>query len=299
MVGNAGRQAPPPAAVPGVPVPPYQQYPTGHERQNETYVLADAANAAIPKDIRDRFPQDDQGRVLFFTRPPLDTRHIVTGRSANEKTQPLAHTQAYLEAKAARQELIAERKRVLQASIAQSNTATNGTSRHSPSPKRLKVGSFADETREADGRIRADPAKAADIQRDFTAAEQQRVQAVKAAALAKMQRGIAQATANDYRRRYGEENALRFFEEDVARQIERETRWKQDVAMRKAAEEGVGGNGGRVVLGKDLESGAEEEEDKIARDTRRMLSKNFWTGRYPDGTGRWEDDWDNRLPRPT
>jgi hypothetical protein len=30
-----------------------------------------------------------------------------------------------------------------------------------------------------------------------------------------------------------------------------------------------------------------------------MLSKNFWTGRYPDGTGRWEDDWDNRLPRPT
>jgi hypothetical protein len=266
---------------------PYQQYPTGHERQNETYVLSDAANAAIPKDIRDRFPQDDEGRVLFFTRPPLDTRHTVTGRSANEKTQPLAHTQAYLEAKAARQELIAERKRALQASIDQANATTNGDSHHEPSPKRLKTGTFADETRDPDGRIRADPAKAAAIQREFTAAEAKRIHDVKAAALAKMQQGIVQATADDYRRRYGAD-ALRFFEEDMERQVERETRWKQDLVMRQAAE-GRGGHGEEKL----------SKEEKIAKDTTRMLSKNFWTGRYPDGTGRWEDDWDNRLPRPT
>ena len=36
------------------------------------YHLSDSANAAIPADIREQFQQDEQGRVLFFTKPPLD-----------------------------------------------------------------------------------------------------------------------------------------------------------------------------------------------------------------------------------
>ena len=42
------------------------------QRPAEVYHLSDSANAAIPADIREQFQQDEQGRVLFFTKPPLD-----------------------------------------------------------------------------------------------------------------------------------------------------------------------------------------------------------------------------------
>lgn len=244
-------------------------------------MLSDAANATIPKHIRDRFPQDDEGRVLFFTRPPLDTRHMVTGRSETEKDRPLAHSKEYLEAKEERDKAIKERKRAIQESIDKENAANGGDY------KRLKPGTFGEE-RDADGRIKANPSKAAEILKEYEAKQEEQsrkqreeVQALQTKALKKMQQGMVQATINDYRRKYGD-NALRYFEEDSARWKERELAWAQERAMRQ----------------QDSKPQLSEDE-KIRADTKRMLSQNFWTGRYPDGTGRFEDDFDNRLPRPS
>jgi len=41
-------------------------------RTVEVYRLPDSANAAIPQDIREQFQRDEDGRVLFFTTPPVD-----------------------------------------------------------------------------------------------------------------------------------------------------------------------------------------------------------------------------------
>ncbi|KAK5957702.1 hypothetical protein OHC33_000891 [Knufia fluminis] len=72
------------------------------QRTAEAYVLSDAANAAIPENVREQFPRDDQGRVLFFTTPPLDTRHIVSGSSEDEQGRPLEHSEQYQKALAIR-----------------------------------------------------------------------------------------------------------------------------------------------------------------------------------------------------
>lgn len=263
--------------------PQYPQYPiaSAHERHHETYVLSDAANAAIPKDIRDRFPQDDEGRVLFFTKPPLDTRRMVTGRSEREKSQPLAHTKEYLDAKAERDKLIKERKRVIQESLDKDSELSGG------GYKRLKAGTFGEE-RDVDGRIKANPAKAAEILKEHQAKQEEEAQKRQEAiaglqqrAVKMMRENMLQATANDYRRKYGDK-ALQYFEEDTARARERDLAWKQQQAMRQQ--------------NKEAEM---SQDDKIRADTKRMLSQNFWTGRFPDGTGRFEDDFDNRLPRPS
>ncbi|KAJ9499363.1 hypothetical protein H2202_004946 [Exophiala xenobiotica] len=87
----------------------YSQYSTHmqDQRGTEVYVLSNIANESIPKHIRDRFPQDDEGRVLFFTQPPVLPDTVVRGRDG----QPLAHTEKYLAAKAERDKIVATRKR--------------------------------------------------------------------------------------------------------------------------------------------------------------------------------------------
>ncbi len=80
------------------------------QRGAEVYVLSNIANESIPKHIRDRFPQDDEGRVLFFTQPPVLPDTVVRGRDG----QPLAHTEKYLAAKAERDKIVATRKRARQ-----------------------------------------------------------------------------------------------------------------------------------------------------------------------------------------
>lgn len=265
------------------PAQHYSQFSTAtpNERYHEAYVLSDAANATIPKDIRDRFPQDDEGRILFFTRPPLDTRRMVTGRSEQEKDKPLAHTEEYVKAKAKRDELIKDRKRTIQESIGPDG-AMNGRDY-----KRLKPGTF-DEERDVDGRIKANPAKAADILREYEAKQDEKAQeereqviVLHQKALKTMQQGMANAAAAEYRLRYGEK-ALQYFQEDTARSQERGITWKQEQAMQQQSQ--------KADIG---------DTDTIRADTKRMLSQNFWTGRFPDGTGRFEDDYDNRLPRPS
>ncbi|KAJ5798199.1 Bromodomain [Penicillium pulvis] len=72
-------------------------------RAVEVFHLSDAANAAIPADIRQQFHCDERGHVLFFSAPPLD---IIT------PAQPeLAHSLKYLARKEERQKHVAERKR--------------------------------------------------------------------------------------------------------------------------------------------------------------------------------------------
>jgi chromatin structure-remodeling complex subunit RSC1/2 len=58
---------------------------------NEVFHLPDAANAAIPEDIRNQFQSDSHSRVLFFTTPPVP-------KEAGRKR--LAHTPRYLAWKA-------------------------------------------------------------------------------------------------------------------------------------------------------------------------------------------------------
>ncbi|KAJ5937458.1 RSC complex subunit (RSC1) [Penicillium verhagenii] len=72
-------------------------------REVEVFHLSDAANAAIPSDIRQQFHCDERGRVLFFSTPPLDI--IVPARPE------LAHSLKYLARKEERQKQVADRKR--------------------------------------------------------------------------------------------------------------------------------------------------------------------------------------------
>lgn len=93
-------------------------------RGAETYVLSDPANASIPREIREQFPTDDQGRLLFFTQPPLNTQHVVSGSSEAEKGQPLRHSERYMKT-------LALRKRKAEEQLAESmevdEKATTGT----------------------------------------------------------------------------------------------------------------------------------------------------------------------------
>jgi chromatin structure-remodeling complex subunit RSC1/2 len=74
-------------------------------RPVEVFHLSDAANAAIPEDIRHQFHCDDQGRVLFFSTPPVDFIP-----PSNPK---LGHSLKYLATKEEHQKKVAERKRKL------------------------------------------------------------------------------------------------------------------------------------------------------------------------------------------
>jgi chromatin structure-remodeling complex subunit RSC1/2 len=88
-------------------------YPAGSnhiQREQDVFVLPDHVNASIPEEIRDQFPQDDQGRMLFFTKPPVDTRSVLQGRADGDRNKPLVHSAKFLEVKAELQRRRAESK---------------------------------------------------------------------------------------------------------------------------------------------------------------------------------------------
>ncbi|EMD00274.1 hypothetical protein BAUCODRAFT_30748 [Baudoinia panamericana UAMH 10762] len=72
----------------------------------EVYVLPDQANLSIPKEIRDQYQQDDTGRVLFFTAPPVAV--AVDGGGVGVK----GHSVRYLAEKARRAQLLAKKRKV-------------------------------------------------------------------------------------------------------------------------------------------------------------------------------------------
>ncbi|CAG8982462.1 hypothetical protein HYALB_00009956 [Hymenoscyphus albidus] len=63
-------------------------------RPVEVYHLPEPANFSIPPEIRSQFQQDEYGRVLFFTAPPLDANPIP------EEKRNLTHSLRYLADKA-------------------------------------------------------------------------------------------------------------------------------------------------------------------------------------------------------
>jgi chromatin structure-remodeling complex subunit RSC1/2 len=80
------------------------------QRHPEVYVMSDAANSSIPLSIRQQFPCDDHGRVLWFTTPPLNNppglAEVVSGRDG----KVLAHTPEYLAKREEKRKLIEERR---------------------------------------------------------------------------------------------------------------------------------------------------------------------------------------------
>lgn len=68
--------------------------------------MNDAANAAIPADIREQFQRDEQGRILFFTAPPVDVKALRT-----EKGEGLGHSVEYLAGKTQRDEKVREARK--------------------------------------------------------------------------------------------------------------------------------------------------------------------------------------------
>ena len=154
----------------------------------------------IPAEIREQFPQDEQGRVLFFTTPSADTQHIVQGRTSAEKGDQLAHSLRYLAVKAdrERERENAARKRQLHST----GDAEVENERVTESKKRVKAGFFAadGEQRDADGRISANPDKALQI----AAAQEQRLEFLKTRALATLVRQLNQGTDSFYKAEYGE-----------------------------------------------------------------------------------------------
>lgn len=105
--------------------------------------MSDAANASIPLETRQQFPCDDNGRVLWFTTPPLN--HTVTPLNivSPRDGKALAHTPEYLAAKEKRKKLIEERKRQIQdrsTAANQSAEAENRTENDGhPSSKRRRI----------------------------------------------------------------------------------------------------------------------------------------------------------------
>lgn len=81
------------APTPGnaAPAPQQQQNAYNPPRPIDVFTLADAANDAIPEDLRKAYQTDEQGRVLLFTAPPA-AHHELSRESAG-----LAHSARYLE----------------------------------------------------------------------------------------------------------------------------------------------------------------------------------------------------------
>ena len=106
----------PPARQPMAPAHniaalPHANAHAGHvynvPRAPEVYTLAENVDAAIPKEVREQFQRDENGRVLFFTAPPL-------GRPASRVAEPyagLGHSVSHLASiKALREERARKRK---------------------------------------------------------------------------------------------------------------------------------------------------------------------------------------------
>lgn len=79
----------PMAPTPGNAMPQHNTY--NPPRPIEVYTLTDAANDAIPEDVRKAYHTDDQGRVLFFAAPSAE-HQVLSKESAG-----LAHSARYLE----------------------------------------------------------------------------------------------------------------------------------------------------------------------------------------------------------
>lgn len=259
-----------PAVTPFQTQPQYGAHAaTRDQRHKEVYVLSDQANAAIPKEIRDRYPQDDQGRVLFFEKPPIDNKRTIEARFDTDKGKPLQHTEKYLKAKEIRDKLIADRKRRLDEEVETVNKPE----------KRLKPGFFSEE-RDADGRIKADPIKAAQIKLD----EEKKTKEAEARFLADATKFLKDKYMEGLQTQYQIEwgsNWREYLSHDLKRgeEIVAEGQKEREETARIAAEKKKQESLTRV----------QKYEQELEENRKKGFVKDFWTGTYLDDT-------DPRLP---
>ena len=181
-----------------------------------------------------------------------------------------------MKAKTERDKLIAERSK---RAISEVNGNGSSDQAGSYNYKRLKAGTFPNGSRDADGRIAPNLAAAA----EQTKKEQEQISTLKAQAAQMLGEGMVNATVSDYLAQYGDK-ALEYWDEDQKRA-------------------GAKREGGEEERQRNYKLMAAAGWKSIAEDTKLMLSQNRWTGRRGvgvgnrDGEGRFEDDFDNRLPR--
>lgn len=107
-------QSPAPAPRPVAPVAtPHGSATNAYNppRAPEAYTLSDAANAAIPADIRAQFHKDEYGHVIFYTSPPLDVNPVP------EETRTLGHSLRYLADKARHKEELEKKRKARAAQL--------------------------------------------------------------------------------------------------------------------------------------------------------------------------------------
>lgn len=95
-------QRPPMAQAPNNVMPSANMY--NPPRPPEVYTLLDPVNDALPVEVRKQFLHDNNGRVLFFTAPPLDR----PSKGLSPESAKLDHSARYL---AGRKEWLAEREK--------------------------------------------------------------------------------------------------------------------------------------------------------------------------------------------
>lgn len=78
-------------------------------RAPEVYTLAENIDSEIPEEVKKQFQTDDQGRVLFFTAPPLNRASVRNGGVA-EQYAGLGHSVHWESIKALKEERRRKRK---------------------------------------------------------------------------------------------------------------------------------------------------------------------------------------------
>ena len=229
---------------------------------SSVFVLPDPVNAGLPEDIRDQYPQDDQGRVLFFTKPPVDTRTILTGRSKGETYKPLVHSAGFQEYKAALKRRIKEKEE---------------KEREMAKKKEMDIDTDNDKKQDIN---MAD----APLTQPLTGNEQSGSMPVSSTeqsgpdpqqAMIAWAERMAEATKDGYRRMYGADWKL-YYDNDELRHRERKALYDQERAKKKA----------------DIEAAQKlqlpEEDESPYATSYSFKGRNPWVGRY-------EDDFDPRY----
>lgn len=147
-------------------------------RSAEAYTLNSAANESIPKEIRDQFPQDDQGHVLFFTSPPLDTQdhHLTISQTA--LSVPFEHTEPYMKALTVRKRKLDQSQLQSNGDVAMHNLSPQSASKHTHSAKTPRL----------------------DVEESGVVPEKTVIQG-----LSSLKKQVQKATYNEYQSRYGDE----------------------------------------------------------------------------------------------
>lgn len=83
----------------------------------EVYTLPDAANASIPPEIREQFERDEQGRVLFFTSPPIQVF------DPKQDASEFGHSIEYMATKFRREEETAKKRKAFAIAKAEAQLA--------------------------------------------------------------------------------------------------------------------------------------------------------------------------------